>query len=541
MANSQSTLEILLQIQDLASKAVADASTNITNSLGNIQSKASNVALTFGAVGVGMLAPLGLAVSAAEESQKVYTQLQAVLASTGGAAGVTAEKAVELSKALEHQTTFSDEAVLSTENLLLTFTNIKDNIFPDATKAVLDMSVALGEDTKDASIQLGKALQDPILGITALRRVGVNFNDDQKAVIKNLVETGHSLDAQKMILKELSTEFGGSAAAAATTFEGRMTQLKERTNDMQEKIGTALIPALEKFVEVVGPIVEKMTEWIDEHPKLTAGIIGTVAAVGSLLVVIATIAGAIWSTTKAIEAAKDAAVLFGATLDFLAANPVVLIIAGIVALGFAIYELIQHWDQVKKFTEKTWNELKSILLAVWDTLKANLDVFLSAVTTAWNNAWGGVKDFFIGVWDTIKNDLQSAIDWVSGKLNQLWDTVQRVTGVITNPIKTVGDTVSGIIAGAGKLIGGAVSTASSVIGIHDAIITPGGQVIQSDPADFLIATKTPGSLVGSGSTGNITINIQGGNYYTDRQNITDMANQLAKIINMQIKVRNYAS
>src|SRR5262249_44701468 len=156
---------------------------------------------------------LALSVNAAQESAKVQTQLQAVLKSTAGVAGVSAEKALSLSKALEQQTTFGDEAVLSAENLLLTFTNIKDDIFPDATKTVLDMSVALGQDTKSSAIQLGKALQDPVNGILALRRVGVNFNDDQKKVIENLVNTGHSLEAQKLILKELATEFGGSASA----------------------------------------------------------------------------------------------------------------------------------------------------------------------------------------------------------------------------------------------------------------------------------------------------------------------------------------
>ena len=71
----------------------------------------------------------------------------------------------------------------------------------------------------------------------------------------------------------------------------------------------------------------------------------------------------------------------------------------------------------------------------------------------------------------------------------------------------------------------------------DAIITPGGQVIQTNPSDYLIATKTPGALCGGG--GGITININGGNYL-DSQGATMIANELAKQINRSLRVRNYA-
>ena len=78
------------------------------------------------------------------------------------------------------------------------------------------MSVALGTSLKSAAIQVGKALQDPENGITALRRVGVNFTKEQKERIQGWVEEGKQLKAQKFILKELRTEFAGSAEAQAT-------------------------------------------------------------------------------------------------------------------------------------------------------------------------------------------------------------------------------------------------------------------------------------------------------------------------------------
>ena len=95
---------------------------------------------------------------------------------------------------------------------------IGKDIFPEATKTMLDMSTALGQDLKSSAIQLGKALQDPILGITALRRVGVNFNNAQKETVKRLVESGQMMKAQKFILAELRTEFCNSSKKKGKKF-----------------------------------------------------------------------------------------------------------------------------------------------------------------------------------------------------------------------------------------------------------------------------------------------------------------------------------
>lgn len=237
-------------------KAMGDVeqkSGGLKNALDNATT--GSVALLGGLVAVGV--GLAATVHSFTESENVAAQLDAVLRSTGGAAGVTRDSAIELSKALQKQTTYSDEAVLSAENLLLTFTAIGKDIMPQATETVLDMSTALGQDTKASAVQLGKALQDPILGITALRRVGVNFSEDQKTVIENLVKTGNKAEAQRLILKELNTEFGGSARNAAQTFAGSMAQLGNVLDDVMEVIGSVVVDAL-------NPLIGAIQTWIYE-------------------------------------------------------------------------------------------------------------------------------------------------------------------------------------------------------------------------------------------------------------------------------------
>lgn len=234
-------------------KSFGNSASSVGNKLASVAKVAAVGLAAAGAAAVGFGV---LSVKAYSDSEDKLTQLNAVLKSTGGVAGWTADQAVKLSKSLQSMTKYSDEDVLSVENLLLTFTSIGKDIMPQATSTVLDMATALGEDTKSASIQLGKALQDPVLGVTALRRVGVNFNDSQKEVIKNLVATGQSAKAQALILKELKTEFGGSAEAAGGTFSGNLAKLKNQFNDLQESVGLMIVKGLT-------PLLSKFNEWLN--------------------------------------------------------------------------------------------------------------------------------------------------------------------------------------------------------------------------------------------------------------------------------------
>lgn len=201
----------------------------------------------------GLITVVQGAVREQQESIKVGRQTNAVLKSTKGAAGLSAKAIGDLAQALSEKTAVDDEAIQSAENLLLTFTKIGKDTFPAATAAVLDLSAATGTSLKGASIQVGKALQDPVRGITALRRVGVNFSTDQQEVIKKLVDTGKTAEAQKLILKELATEFGGSAAAQATPLD----RLRVTYQNLLETIGGYLVPVLDDVAEATIKFVEQ--------------------------------------------------------------------------------------------------------------------------------------------------------------------------------------------------------------------------------------------------------------------------------------------
>ena len=126
-----------------------------------------------------------------------------------------------------------------------------NDIFNQATETMLDMSMALGQDTKQSAIQLGKALNDPIKGVGALQRVGVSFTAAQQAQIKALVKSGETMKAQKIILAELRKEFGGSAKRPARRCRRKLNILRNTVLNLAATIVEQLTPAITKLVDRV--------------------------------------------------------------------------------------------------------------------------------------------------------------------------------------------------------------------------------------------------------------------------------------------------
>lgn len=259
LGSNEANIKAVITAEDKASRVLK----NFSGGMVSFAKKASFAALGVGTAVAGIGA---LMVKSFTESENVIAQTNAVLKSTKSVAGVTAKQVSKLASSMQKVTKFSDEEIQSGENLLLTFTKIGKDIFPQATEIMLDMSQALGQDLKSSAVQLGKALQDPILGVTALRRVGVNFSDAQRDVIKNLVDTGRSAEAQKLIMKELQTEFGGSAKAAGETFAGKLTILRNQIDDVKEGIGQMLVAGLSPLATSLANFVasDKFQLWLKQ-------------------------------------------------------------------------------------------------------------------------------------------------------------------------------------------------------------------------------------------------------------------------------------
>lgn len=166
------------------------------------------------------------------EAENAISQLEARLKSTGGVAGVTSRELQDFASELQGITTFSDGAILSMNALLLTFTRIRGEKVKEATRAVLDLATALGQDLNSAAQTVGKALDNPAKGMATLARLGIRFSEQQQKVITSLQKSGDIAGAQSIILAELERRFGGAAEAAANTLGGALKQLENAFGDL---------------------------------------------------------------------------------------------------------------------------------------------------------------------------------------------------------------------------------------------------------------------------------------------------------------------
>ena len=160
---------------------------------------------------------------------------------------------------MQKLTGIGDETILSMQGVLLTFTQIKGDVFKDATEAILNISVALGQDLQQSAIQVGKALNDPAKGVSALQRVGIQFTDEQKAMIKQLDKTNQTAKAQAIILKELELQFGGTASNVSSTSIS-LKRLSSAFGDLMESGGGKLAPLLDNLIILTTELVEGLNE-----------------------------------------------------------------------------------------------------------------------------------------------------------------------------------------------------------------------------------------------------------------------------------------
>lgn len=195
------------------------------------------------------------------EAEQGAAQLEAVIKSTGGVAGETKDNLDEMAGSLMDLTGIDDDVITKSESLLLTFTNIRGEIYDQTLPAIVDMTSALNkgnvsmETIQGTTVQVGKALNDPIKGLTALQKVGVSFTADQKNTVKSMVAMNDISGAQKIILAELNKEFGGVAEAMSDTETGAAQKFQTRIGNIQESIGALLTQGKGMIVDFFGPLV----------------------------------------------------------------------------------------------------------------------------------------------------------------------------------------------------------------------------------------------------------------------------------------------
>jgi phage-related protein len=375
---------------DKGIEGASGKATGFSNTLANIGKGIATAGIAAaGAAIAGTTAFLVDATKAAMEAENIQAQLAAVLKSTGGAAGVTADQVNQLADKFSKVTKFEDDAIISGQNMLLTFTGIGKDVFPDVTQAMLDMSQAMGQDLKSTALQLGKALNNPADGLSALTRVGVRFTEEQERMVKSMVAAGDIAGAQKIILKELATEFGGSAEAAGNTASGKIEIFKNTLGNLKETIGGALLP-------VLSSLADRLTAFLGS-PEIQNGIAVIVAGFEKFAGFLTMLAD-----VKSIEG-------FGFALQ-MAFGPE----AGAVFLQFKDY-----LQQALDFFGGLWSNMLAIVDQFIPQITANVTGFLTQLQAFWAQHGELILSILTMAWNLIVTVIGGALTLITGLITSV--------------------------------------------------------------------------------------------------------------------------
>lgn len=322
-------------------------------------------------------------IEAWKNQESAVSNLEAGLKSTNNAIGLTSKRLQGMASDWQKVGIFADEDIIQNVTAqLLTFGSITKDNFNEMQAAAMDITAKLygikasGEQLRDVTIMLGKAMDDPARGMTALRRRGIQFTKQQMNMIKVMQQVEGREKAQAYLLKEINKLYGGTNIALRNTSAGMERAAHMQLGDTMERLGKELMPVKIQLLQLANLILPKIA---DALPYIIGFIKKFGAAIPMLIIAL--------KTWKTVQIGLNAVLI---------ANPIGLIIMGIYALTMKIKNFHDQWKQIEPEFLKSWET---------------------------------VKQGFSGFVDGIKNGFSRFINYIRNFISQLVGYIQKIPGV----------------------------------------------------------------------------------------------------------------
>ena len=422
-----------------------EAGDNIVGFFGNLKSQLSGM-LPFASVAAGIALisnELRIGTEEALGQAEADKRLEAVLRATGEAAGLSADELREVAQTFQNMTGVAADEIENFQSILLTFRNVQGDTFNRATELALDMAAVFGGDLAGKAIQLGKALNDPIEGISALSRVGVTFTDQQKEMIKQLVNSGRGLEAQSLILDELEKQVGGAAQEMAKGPAGELKLLKAQLADVREELGNRLVPLLGYgvkaqilFAQAIGYGIDALWMISDAYQHLDEMthrfISGSLGAAGAVLAIAKALP---YLQVAAQVAIKGVSMAFATSVWGMPLVAIGAIVGGIIAIGHWLASLTPVQEAWTRGVERLWQTWKLVESVIMTNARLLFEAFRPALEwlgVAWDYTWQTIN-YVVGAavaWiiDSITSLIQNGVEWfvvLSQNADVTWQLIKQ--------------------------------------------------------------------------------------------------------------------
>lgn len=449
--DKQMKIAVVLSAYDKMSAVVSSSVDRTQRKLASLQktqqrlNSFGNNALIGGGIATAFFATT---VKAAEESEQAGNRLKQVFKSMGEQNNNAADAALNYASKLQMQIGVEDEVIAATQAKIATFKSVSNEaarmagVFDRATAAAFDMqATGFGEASQNA-VQLGKALEDPIKGITSLRKSGITFTEAERKKIQALVDSGQKMKAQNLILAAVEKQVGGVAKATATG----TAKAKVAWSEVSESIGKMLLPKINALADVlVNNVIPKVQAFIEKHPELVKWVAGAGVALLGLGAAAKTIAFVMGGLGPLFNGVSTAIRFAGTAFTFVSrifmANPIGLVITAI-ALG--VYLIIRNWDKIKAFFSRLWDVVKSVFQKTWQWIK---NMFLNYTPAGLvMKHWDKIKAWFSNLWENVKGIFTKTWEWIkslflnytpAGIIYKHWDEIVQYFTRLWDKIKNV--------------------------------------------------------------------------------------------------------
>ena len=446
-------------------------------SLGRGLKSAFGAVLAGGAV-VGLTKDLIAAGEAEVSSNKKLENIAKSMGVFGKATDTVTKRLEDYSSTQQLSLGIDDDVIKSTQMKLLTFKNLAvtagqaGGMFDRATMAAQDLAAAGFGTAETNAVQLGKALQDPIKGITALARSGVTFTEQEKKKIETLVKSGKILDAQNLVMQAIETQVGGTAAAGVT---GSM-KMQQAFAQFRESLGVALLPTFNKLADFfTKTLIPKLQDFFKRFQEGKTFLNPVINGLRSFIQFV--IDNKDWLTPIAVGIGT---------------------VIGLMKVWRAVTTAVTAVQWLLNVA-LTANPIGAIILAVAG-LTAAL-VFFFTKTETGRKIFAAFGSFVSGIWNGIRNAFKSVVDFIFGAWNGLINTLKTIAvnyanfwiGIINTIIGAVNLLLSGL-----KLI---------TFGAIDVKLPKIPKIAESSTA-----TATPKATTQAGQVGNATSAVTGSTF-----------------------------